>query len=152
MNTLYHGDTLRNGATSMIYEQGKIVAATSYGIVNQYTHSVLLKLDTSLQITASYELENVGDFNFSMPADLLLLPTQEYILGIGAQNEPDKIYGYLRKTDTIGNTIWEQAINNVGLALPPIHLALLQNGHFVASCRSLRGCNREQRQLLCKKL
>lgn len=132
-DALYYGDTLRNGVASMIYEQDKIVAATSYGIVNQYTRSVLLKLDTSLQITSFYELENVNDFNFSMPADLLLLPTQEYIIGIGAQNEPNKICGYLRKTDSIGNTIWEKSLNNIGVALPPIHLANLKNGHFVAS-------------------
>ncbi|QQS28783.1 MAG: hypothetical protein IPM47_18360 [Sphingobacteriales bacterium] len=138
-NTLYHGDTLRNGAASMIYEQGKIVAATSYGIVNQYTHSVLLKLDTSLQITASYELENVGDFNFSMPADLLLLPTQEYILGIGAQNEPNKIYGYLRKTDTIGNTIWEQKLSEATPPIPLLHLVSMQNGNFAVSWMELLG-------------
>ncbi|OWY25320.1 hypothetical protein BVG80_03070 [Sphingobacteriales bacterium TSM_CSM] len=129
----------------MIYEQGKIVAATSYGIVNQYTRSVLLKLDTSLQITATYELENVNDFNFSMPADLLLLPTQEYILGIGAQNEPNKIYGYLRKTDTTGNTIWEQPINDVATSTAPIHLARLQDGDFVVSWIALLGGLTENR-------
>ncbi|QQS28781.1 MAG: hypothetical protein IPM47_18350 [Sphingobacteriales bacterium] len=144
-----HGDTMDNRAPYSISRDNQIVSYTSItppGIgLEQYNYTLLLTMDTIGTVHRRDTIINIEGFPRCGSVDLLLLPTQEYILGIGAQNEPDKIYGYLRKTDTIGNTIWEQAINNVGLALPPIHLALLQNGHFVASWVDLLGGATENR-------
>ncbi len=81
-------------------------------------------------------MDNIPDvegYTYNGSEEIILLPTQEYILGIGAQNEPNKIYGYLRKTDTIGNTIWEQAINDVSMGVANMHLASLKNGNFAVS-------------------
>jgi len=131
------GDAMDNRAPNSIIREDKIVAYTTITTpgtdLSVYNNTFLLTLDTSGVILRTDTLQNISGYPRNGAEDIIFLPTQEYILGIGAQNEPNKIYGYLRKTDTIGNTIWEQPLNNIGVALPPIHLATLKNGHFVAS-------------------
>jgi len=132
-----HGDTMDNRAPTSVLRDDKIIVYTSikppgYNL-SQVNNTLLLTLDTTGTILREDTLQNIAGFPMNGAEDLLLLPTQEYILGIGAQNEPDKIYGYLRKTDTIGNTIWEQAINDVYMGVANMHLASLKNGNFVVS-------------------
>lgn len=133
IRSLSHGNELQNSAPFSILNGGHIISFTTFGSNTSSLDNLLLKLDTNLMVIRQDTILAIDDYTFNSSTEILLLPAQEYILGIGAQNEPDKIYGFLRKTDTIGNTIWEQPINNIGVALPPIHLANLKNGHFVAS-------------------
>lgn len=141
-----HGDELDNRTPFIIENDNKVVSFTSFGATNIYKRNLLVTMDTTCtSIIRMDTIPDVEGYTYNGSEEILLLPTQEYILGIGAQNEPNKIYGYLRKTDTIGNTIWEQAINDISLALPPIHLANLKNGHFVASWVDILGGETENR-------
>ncbi|QQS28788.1 MAG: hypothetical protein IPM47_18385 [Sphingobacteriales bacterium] len=132
--TVIHGDSVNNRSPSSVIFGNNIVAFTSVGKTEPYQNQpLLIKLDSMGAILKKDTLLNAGGYVNNGSESILLLPTQEYILGIGAQNEPNKIYGYLRKTDTIGNTIWEQAINNVYMGVANMHLATLKNGNFVVS-------------------
>ncbi|HRK29415.1 MAG TPA: hypothetical protein PK239_19210, partial [Chitinophagales bacterium] len=111
--TVIHGDTMDNRPPNSILRDDKIIAYTSItapgSSLSLFNRTLLLTLDTGGVLLRRDTLENIAGYPRNGSEEILLLPTQEYILGIGAQNEPDKIYGYLRKTDTLGNTIWEQA-------------------------------------------
>ncbi|QQS29937.1 MAG: hypothetical protein IPM47_02995 [Sphingobacteriales bacterium] len=146
---IIHGDTMDNRAPYSVLRNNLVVSYTSItppGVgLELYNHTLLLTMDTAGVVLRIDTLQNVAGYPRNGSVALLLLPTQEYILGIGAQNEPDKIYGYLRKTDTIGNTLWEQPLNDVATSTAPIHLARLQDGDFVVSWIALLGGLTENR-------
>ncbi|QQS31035.1 MAG: hypothetical protein IPM47_09000 [Sphingobacteriales bacterium] len=133
IKSLSHGNELQNSAPFSILNGDNIVSFTTFGSNTSSLNNLLLKLDTNLLILRQDTISPIEGYIFNSSSEILLLPTQEYILGIGAQNEPDKIYGYLRKTDTVGYTIWEQAINDVYMGVANMHLATLKNGNFVVS-------------------
>ena len=145
LNATYHGGDIRNGSASIMTSGNKIIALSSYGIINDYSHLVLMEIDTSLHLLDEYLIEDTENYNFNIAVDITLLPTNEYVLGIGAQNEANKIYGYIRKIDTIGTTLWEKKLSNVASSVAPIHLATLQNGNFVVSWIELLGGETENR-------
>ena len=134
---IVHGDTMDNRAASSLMRGDKIIAFT--GItrpdvgLSEYNHTLLLTMDSTGVLLREDTLNNVEGYPINGSETITLLPTQEYVLGIGAQNEPNKVYGYLRKTDTIGTTLWEKKINNVSPIIAPLHLATLNNGNFVVS-------------------
>jgi len=107
--TVIHGDTMDNRPPNSILRDDKIIAYTSITApgsgLSLFNRTLLLTLDTGGVLLRRDTLENIAGYPRNGSEAILLLPTQEYILGIGAQNEPNKIYGYLRKTDTTGNTI-----------------------------------------------
>lgn len=139
-----HGDSVNNRSPESLIRDDKIIAYTSVGEIEPYNnHPLLITLDTTGTILREDTLNNVVGYPNNGSADLILLSTGEYVLGIGAQNEPDKIYGYLRKTDTIGTTIWEKKINDYQSLTAPLHLAALQNGNFVVSWGQMASGNQE---------
>ncbi|HRK29424.1 MAG TPA: hypothetical protein PK239_19255, partial [Chitinophagales bacterium] len=82
-----HGDTMDNRSPNSILRGNHIVSYTSItppGIgLEQYNHTLLLTMDTAGTILRSDTIENIAGYPRNGSADLLLLPTQEYILGIG---------------------------------------------------------------------
>jgi hypothetical protein len=134
---IIHGDTMDNRAPNSLLRGDKIIAYTSIkqpgSNLSQYNNTLLITMDSSGVILREDTLQNIAGFPMNGAEQITLLPDTSYILGIGAQNVPDEIYGYLRKTDTIGNTLWEKRINDNSLLLAPIHLATLKNGNFVVS-------------------
>jgi hypothetical protein len=138
-----HGDSMDNRSPIITVRDNKLAAYTTIKIPNsgleQYNNTLLITMDSSGVILREDTLQNVTDYLMSYSGPIIPLSSNEYILGIGTQSEPNKIYGYLRKTDTIGNTLWEQKINDHAFSSMPIYLDVLQNGNFVVSWLELLG-------------
>ena len=105
-------------------------------------------MDTAGTMLRRDTLPNIASYAINGSESITLLPPDEYIIGIGAKDSLTlKISAYLRKIDTMGNTIWEKKINNV-TNLPsyvPIYLITLKNGNFVATWIDLLGGDTENR-------
>ena len=129
-----YGDALDNRARRSLFYNNKIVSSTNFGETGLNNHSLLITMDTTCNMVLRQDtLEDVLGYTFNGSEEIILLPTNEYVLGIGAQNEANKIYGYIRKTDTIGTTLWERKINDTAIAAPILHLATLKDGNFVVN-------------------
>ena len=135
--SLVHGDSMDNRPANSILRGNKIISFTSIKQPNTglevYNHTLLITMDSSGVILREDTLQNVLNYPLNGSEEIILLPTNEYVLGIGAQNEANKIYGYIRKTDTIGTTIWERKINDYAAYTGTMHLKTLTNGNIVVT-------------------
>jgi hypothetical protein len=147
--SVVHGDAMDNRAANSLLRANKIISFTGIKQPNTglevYNNTLLITMDTTGIILREDTLQNIVGYPTNGSEDITLLPTNEYVLGIGAQNEANKVYGYIRKTDTIGTTLWEKKLSNVASSVAPIHLATLQNGNFVVSWIELLGGETENR-------
>lgn len=132
-----HGDEMDNRAANAILRGNNIIAYTSFAPPGSSpTRNLLLTMDSTGILLHRDTLPNVVGYYSNLSANITLLPSDEYVIGIGAQDSITlKISGYLRKIDTMGNTIWEKRISDFSSTSPnvPIHLATLKNGNFVVS-------------------
>ena len=134
LRTTYFGDSLRNRAAfSTLDNYGNHIAFSTYGVVIQYSHNILLKLDTAGQVTHSYPLADVPDYNYQYSEEIIVLPNGEYVMAIGAESDTVDIHGFVRKTDSIGTTIWQHQLNDYATNAISIEVMLLQDGNFVVT-------------------
>lgn len=135
LHTTYFGDSLRNRvAFSTLDNYGNHIVFSTYGIINQYSHNILLKLDTAGQVTHTYPIADVQGYPYQYSEEMIVLPNGEYVLTIAAQDDVTDMLGFIRKVDTTGITIWEHQLNDVtDVGNLTMELALLQNGNFVTA-------------------
>jgi hypothetical protein len=135
--SVVHGDTMDNRAANSLLRANKIISFTGIKQPNTglevYNNTLLITMDSTGIILREDTLQNVVGYPTNVSEDIILLPTNEYVLGIGAQNEANKVYGYIRKIDTIGTTIWERKINNYASYQGGMQLKTLHNGNLVVS-------------------
>lgn len=133
-----HGDEMDNRVAQVIMRNNQIVSFEGFSPPDDtpLLQTLLLTMDTAGTLLRRDTLPNVAGYAINGAAAITLLSSDEYVIGIGAQDSVTlKIAAYLRKIDTLGNTIWEQKINNTETTSPiaPIYLATLKDGNFVAT-------------------
>ena len=130
-----HGDALDNRVPSSLFHNGKIVSVTNFGETNLNSHPLLVTMDTTCNLIIRQDtLEDVTDgYLFNNAVGIIPLSINEYTLGIIVSSEANKVYGYIRKIDTIGTTIWERKINNYASYQGGMQLKTLHNGNLVVS-------------------
>ena len=135
LHTTYFGDSLRNTVPfSTLDNYGNHIAFSTYGIVMQYSHNILLKLDTAGQVIHSYPLADIPGYNYQYSEEMIVLPNGEYVLAIATETDTTDWRAFIRKTDSIGTTIWEQPLNDYEVhGGAKAALLLLQDGNFVTN-------------------
>jgi hypothetical protein len=134
LRTTYYGDELRNKvAFSVLDNAGNHLALSTYGVFNEYSHNILLKLDGEGEVTDSYPLADVPSYPYQYSEEMIVLPNGEYVMTLAAESDDIDKIGFIRKTDTIGNTIWQHQLSDYASQVVTLELRLLQNNNFIVA-------------------